>query len=131
MTTTKTKVLLVDDEKFLLDVYSIKFLKSGFDVFISTSAREGLEAMHKGYIPDAVLFDINMPEKSGFEFLEELHSFPWHSSCLKIALTNEGQDAGIERIAELGADAFFLKANYTPAQLVDAVTVLLGKKHYL
>ncbi len=125
---TKTKILLVDDEKFLLDIYGIKFLKSGFDVCMCTSALEALELLKRGYQPRVILFDINMPEKSGYEFLEALMALPWHTNCLKIALTNEGQDGGIHRTAELGADAFLLKANYTPGEIVAVVTEMLSKK---
>ena len=66
---TKIKVLLIDDEKFLLEIYSIKFLKSGFDVFACNSADEGLAALKNGYKPHVILFDITMPAKSGYEIL--------------------------------------------------------------
>jgi len=125
----KPKVLLVDDEKFLLELYSIRFLKSGFDVFACTSADEALTTIRNGYSPDAILLDITMPEKSGYELLDALHTMPLKKHCLKIALTNEGQDAEIQRTVELGVDAHLIKAHYTQAEVVDEVKKLLSKKY--
>jgi two-component system phosphate regulon response regulator PhoB len=124
----KPKLLLVDDEKLLLDMYSISLLKAGFDVIISTSSEQALTMLKNGYVPEAILFDINMPEHSGYEFLEQVALFPALKNTLKIALTNEGQDAGIERLKELGADAHLIKALYTPSQLTHAVQEMLSNR---
>lgn len=126
--TTKYKVLLLDDEKLLLDLYSIKFLKAGYGVIICTSVDQALTTLRNGYAPDAILFDINMPEKSGFEFLEKLADIHLPKNCLKIALTNEGQDAELIRTKELGANAHLIKASYTPGEIVDVITLLLQKR---
>ena len=125
---TATKVLMVDDEKFLLEMYSIKFLKSGFDLVISTSSFDALQKLKNGYTPDVILFDINMPENSGYEFLEALSHLPIYKTCVKIALTNESQPGGINRTAELGADGYLLKANFTPGEIVNFVNTMLQKK---
>ncbi len=127
-TDIKPKVLLIDDEKFLLELYSIKFLKSGFDVFSCLSADEGLDALRKGYEPDAILFDITMPEKNGYEFLEGLHDIRLSKNPLKIALTNEGQEGEKQRTAELGVDAHLIKAEYTAGGVVETVQALLASR---
>lgn len=127
MTDSKRKVLLLDDEKFLLEIYSIKFLRRGFDVFACSSADEAMNILEKGYKPDAILFDITMPNKSGFQFLEEIHRLGLGTSALKIALTNESQEAEIERTKELGAAAHLIKAKFTAGEVVDQVLELLGK----
>lgn len=127
-TDTKQKVLLIDDEKFLLEIYSIKFLKRGFDVFACGSADEGIMALHNGYEPDAVLFDITMPYKNGYEFLEELKARKLGKHAIKVALTNENQPGEMERTKELGADAHLIKAKYTPGEVVDQVATLLDNR---
>ena len=124
----KPKVLLIDDEEFLLTMYSTKFLKSGFDVYVCDSADKGIAALKGGYVPDAILFDVTMPVKSGYEFLEELKKISLPKSCLKIALTNEGQDNEKERLMELGIDAHLLKAKYTPHELVPKVAAMIDEK---
>lgn len=127
MTDSKRKVLLLDDEKFLLEIYSIKFLRRGFDVFACSSADEAMNILEKGYKPDAILFDISMPNKSGFQFLEEIERLGLGRGAVKIALTNESQEAEIERTKELGAAAHLIKAKYTAGEVVDQVFELLEK----
>ena len=125
----KTKILLLDDEKFLLEVYKIKFESSGYDVSTYYSAYDALDALRKGYEPDVMLIDITIPDSiSGYEFLELIKKEGLCKHSLKITLTNEGQDAEIGRMGELGADAHMLKANYLPAQLVTVVDEMLKAK---
>jgi len=123
---TKPKVLMIDDEKFLLDIYSTKFLKSGFDVFACHSVDEGLAILQKGYEPAVILFDITMPEKDGYVFLEGISQLHLKNMPLKIALTNEGQEGELKRMKELGTDIHLSKASFTPAEIVERVRSLLA-----
>ncbi len=125
---TKSKVLLLDDEKFLLDIYSVKFLKSGYDVFACHSVEEAIASIRRGYTPQAILFDITMPDESGYVFLQRLAAECPHIHCVKIALTNEGQEGEVRRMRELGADLHLLKANYTPSEIVQVVEGELKKR---
>ena len=125
---SKPKVLLIDDEKFLLEIYSIKFLRSGFDVYACTSADEGTIAIQRGYKPDVILFDITMPIKNGYQFLEDLERLHLAKKALKIALTNENQIAEMGRTKELGAHAHLVKAKYTPAELAALVSSMLKNR---
>lgn len=129
MAETKHKVLLIDDEKFLLEIYSIKFHKRGFDVFVCSSADEGIAALERGYDPDAILFDITMPHKTGYEFLEEITRLGLGKRALKIALTNQSRPGETERTHELGADAHLIKAKYTAGELVDLVTNMIENRN--
>ena len=122
------KILLVDDERFLLEIYSTRFLKEGFDVYACTSADDGIAAVKKGFHPDVILFDITMPETTGYEFLEHIQEIDCPKHCLKIALTNEGQDAEIARTLELGADAHLMKAGFTPGELVEKIRAMLTER---
>ena len=128
MASEKPKVLLIDDEKFLLEIYSIKFLKSGFDVYAANSVDDGLAAIKNGYVPDAILFDITMPEKSGYEFLRGLATMKLPRHCVKVALTNEGQAGELHLMANLGTDLHLLKAQFTPAEIVEKVKEAMEKK---
>jgi CheY-like chemotaxis protein len=125
----KNKVLLLDDEKFLLYMYQIVFEKNGYEVLTFSSADEALTALRSGYDPDVILFDVTMPQgRSGYEFLEIMGNEKLGKRSMKIALTNEGQEGEIKRLADLGADAHMLKAAYIPSQLATLVTDLLEKK---
>jgi CheY-like chemotaxis protein len=128
----KTKVLMLDDEKFLLYIYRIKFEKSGYDVTSYYNVEDALRALRDGYDPDVILFDITMPDsRSGYEFIEAIKKEKLAIRSLKVALTNEGQTGEKERIFELGADAHLFKSDYIPSELVTAVDELLKAKKWL
>ena len=130
MTAEKTiKLLLLDDEKFLLNIYKLTFEKNGYEVSTYHDVDDALDALRKGFMPDVLMFDITMPDsKSGYEFLETLQKEKLCRHSLKVALTNEGQDGAIERIRELGADAHLLKASLVPSEIVTKIAELLEAK---
>lgn len=123
----KPKLLLIDDEKMLLELYGIRLAKEGFDIVTTPSAEKALDVLTGGYEPDAILFDITMPEMSGYEFLERINQMKLPRKCLKIALTNESQDGEKMRTVALGVHAHLVKAEYTPAELAAQIKRLLEK----
>ncbi|OGI71013.1 hypothetical protein A3C60_02360 [Candidatus Nomurabacteria bacterium RIFCSPHIGHO2_02_FULL_37_45] len=66
----KRKILIVDDDHFLLDMYALKFSQSNFEVCVADSGMQALEKLKSGLIFDVILLDIIMPEMDGFEMLE-------------------------------------------------------------
>ena len=125
----KTKVLILDDEHFLLDMYRLIFEKNNYEVTTFDTADNALVALRGGYDPDVILFDITMPGgMSGYEFLEHVKKEGLAIRSMKIALTNEGQDAEKTRLTELGADGHLLKANFVPSQLATTVGQMLQAK---
>lgn len=126
----KRRVLLLDDEKMLIEMYRMKLESNGYEVASFNSGYEALKALRGGYDPDVMLFDITMPDDiSGYEFLERVKKEKLNTRSLKIALTNEGQDAEVARILALGADAHFLKISLIPSEVVAEVTRLLEEKN--
>ena len=63
------KILIIDDDEFLLDMYSLKFREAGFQVEVGRSGEEALNLVRQGLKPEVVLLDIVMPTIDGFEFL--------------------------------------------------------------
>ncbi len=124
------KVLLLDDEKLLVDIYKQKLEQSGYSVAPFYSGDDALTAMRSGYTPDVILFDITMPQgMSGYEFLERVQSEQLAVHSYKIALTNDGQDAEIIRLMELGAHAHWMKSELLPIEIVAGVTNVLAESH--
>ena len=120
---------MLDDEKFLLDIYKISFEKKGYEVSTYYDVDNALSALRGGYDPDVILFDITMPDsRSGYEFIEAVQKERLSRHSLKIALTNEGQEGEKARIAELGADAHLIKSNFIPSEIVTTVTEMLNTK---
>lgn len=116
-----TNILLVDDDKFLLDMYSMKFVQEGFNVQSSLSARDALDALRGGFDAQAVLFDLTMPECDGYEFLQTMEKENLAPKALKIALTNQSTDEEKKKTLELGADDFLVKATMIPSEVVNKV----------
>lgn len=123
-----TKVLIVDDDAFLLDMYSIKFKESGFSVEIAQNGDEALTKA-KEINPDVVLLDIIMPRLDGFEVLRALKKDKIAESALLIILTNLGQKEDIEKGMALGAADYIIKAHFTPSEVVAKVKSLLERKN--
>ncbi len=125
----KRQVLLLDDEKLLVDIYRQKLEHSGYVVTPFYSGDDALAALRNGYRPDAMLFDITMPEgMSGYEFLDRVQTEQLSPHSVKVVLTNEGQDAEIARVVELGAHAHWLKSELLPIEIVRSLTRMLDNQ---
>lgn len=124
----KKKILIVDDDMFLLDMYALKFSQNNFDVYTDDSGAGALEKLKGGLQPDIILADILMPEMDGFEMLEKINSEKLSENSAKIILSNKGQQSDIERGNSLGVAGYIVKANFTPAEVIDQVMGILAKK---
>jgi DNA-binding response OmpR family regulator len=123
----KSKVLLVEDDKMLADMYVTKFSKEGMEIMKADDGAKGLE-MAKKEKPDLILLDIIMPKLDGFAVLKELKKDPGMGGTHILLLTNLGQSEDVEKGKQLGADDYFIKANHTPAEIVEKVKYLLSNK---
>jgi CheY-like chemotaxis protein len=126
----KPKVLMLDDEAFLLEMYKLSFEKHGYEVATYYKADNVLDLLRTGaYEPDVILFDVTMPDsRSGYEFIEAVNKEGLAKRAIKIALTNEGREGAKQRLLELGMDAYMQKAQYIPSEIVAAVSELLAKR---
>ncbi len=131
MENIKPKVLIVDDDKFLLNMYSIKFSKNNFEVNSATSGEEALNKIKEGYNPDIILLDIVMPGMDGFEILDKIKKNNIAPDAMIIMLTNQGQLADIEKAKSFGINGYIIKATTIPSEVVTEVERIynLEKKH--
>lgn len=111
----------------LADMYITKFSKEGLQVMRAEDGEKGVH-MAKKVKPDLVLLDIIMPKLDGFAVLKELKDDPAMSNTHILLLTNLGQSEDVEKGRELGADDYFIKANHTPAEIVEKVKYMLSKR---
>jgi len=126
--TPKGSVLFVDDDKFLADMYGMKFSAAGYTVQSCLSVKDALEALHGGFAADAVVFDLLMPERDGFGLLESLRGEHLASGAALIALTNQSNDAEKQRAEGLGTDRYIVKASMIPSEVVGVVGEEIAKK---
>lgn len=124
----KYKVLIIDDDKFLLDMYSMKFAEKEFTVDVAFGSMEALEKLKGGAHPDIILLDIVMPTMDGFELLQEIKNQGLAPEAVIIILSNLGQKEDIERGLKLGADGYIIKASSTPTEVVNKVLEIAKPK---
>ncbi len=128
MTDLKKKILLVDDDTFLLDMYSIKFKEKGFEVHTAPSGEDVFEKLKEGFVPDIILLDIVMPAMDGIEILEKLKNEKLAEASDIIMLSNQSAPATIDRALELGAKGYIIKASTIPSEVYDQVMKIVSKK---
>ena len=121
------RIYLTDDDRFLLDMYAIKFKNAGHDVTAFQSGDEVLAALRKGPDPDAMLLDVVMPGMTGFEVLETMRREALAPKTKVIILSNQGQDNDLDRAKELSAAGYIIKASAIPSE-VYAQTISIIEK---
>lgn len=124
MADEKIKVLLVEDDKMIIDMYTLKFTQEGYEVVQAENGKDAV-ALAKTVNPDIILLDIILPQMDGFSVLKEIKADPNVKDVPVILLTNLGQDGDVKKGLELGATDYLIKANYTPSQVVDKVKSVL------
>ena len=120
------KILIVEDDKFLLRVYKVKFNKIGFDSVILESGEE-TQKVAKEFKPDVVLLDIVMPGKDGFDVLKELKADDQTKNIPAIMLTALSTTDDQEKAKALGADMYLIKTDYTFEEVISIVKKIVAK----
>jgi len=119
------KVLIVEDDASLIDMYRFKLEQSGFHVSVAFDGREGLEKA-KIIKPDLILLDIRMPIMAGDEMLEKMRATDWGSNIHIVILTNISKDEAPMSLRLLNVDRYIVKAHYTPHQLINVINEVLN-----
>ena len=122
------KILLVDDDRFLLDMYAIKFSKAGYDVKTADSTEGALKLIRDGYVPDVLLSDIVMPGMDGLEFVAAVRSQKLAPQTITVMLTNQGSSDDISRAQKLGVDGYIVKATTIPSEVLGEVERIIRSK---
>ncbi len=118
------KILIVEDDLELANMYSMKFEREGFQVHICSNWLNAVTDVTT-YFPDVILLDIMMPGMDGFETLRVIRQLAPSLKTKIIMFTNLNSQSDIDRCMMLGADEFLLKANTTPKEAVERVRQLL------
>lgn len=120
-------VLLVDDDKFLLNMYALKFKNSGFGAETAESAEIALQKLRDGLAPALILCDLVMPSMDGLEFIRRVKEEGLAKGTPLVVLSNQGQNTEIERAKELGVAGYIVKASTIPSEVVEEVKKILNK----
>ena len=126
METEPKKILIVDDDSFLLDMYALKFSRSNFNVSTALGPEPALEKLRQDYSPDIVILDIMMPVMDGFELLAKIKEKNLAKGAIFIFLSNKGQPSDISRAEEMGASGYIVKASSTPSEVIEKVVKIIS-----
>lgn len=120
MADTPKRILLVEDDDSLANVYVARLQAEGFDIRRVANGEEALAAA-LSYHPDIVLLDVMMPKVSGFDVLDILRNTPETANLKVIMLTALSQDSDQERAKELGADDYLIKSQVVISDVVERI----------
>jgi len=121
------KILLVEDDPFLIDIYTHKFKKEGFEMEVKKDGESALKYLREtDEKPVVVLLDIVLPGEEGWEILKRIKQDENLKGLRVIILSNLGEKENIKKGLELGAEKYLIKSNFTPSQVVEEVKQILG-----
>ena len=121
------KILLIEDDPNLLEMYRLKFVEEKFDIITATDGEKGLELALKEN-PEVILLDVMLPKMDGFAVLMAVKKNEATKNIPVLMLSNLGQKIDVEKGKELGAIDYIVKASLTPGQVVDKARQYLTKK---
>ncbi|MFC1612790.1 response regulator transcription factor [Patescibacteria group bacterium] len=127
MTEKRKKILIIEDDQILADMYGLKFKKDGYEVLITENGADGLN-LAKTKKPTVILLDIILPQLDGFSILAELKKNATTKKIPVILLTNLGQGGDLEKGKNLGADGYLTKANTTPDEIMKQIKNILENR---
>lgn len=127
-TQKKVKVFIVDDDKFLLGMYSLKFANNGYEVDTTVGSVAALEKLRAGAKPDILLLDIIMPHMDGLELLKTIRDEKLAPDATVVMLTNQSQSSDIERAKDLRVDGYIVKASTIPSEVMQEVQKIYSEK---
>lgn len=122
-----TKIMLVEDDKSLREIYSIRLVAEGYDIVSAGDGEEAL-ALAVQEKPDLIVSDVMMPKISGFDMLDILRSTPETSKIKVIMMTALSSDDQRMRGESLGADRYLVKSQVGIEDVINTVHEVLGDK---
>ena len=120
-------ILLVEDDAAICDMYCLALRIKGYAVVSAETAGGALETASR-LLPDLILLDIGLPDRPGTDVLLELKAAPQTAAIPVLMLTNYSEPDIVSRALEGGAAAYIVKAETTPAQVVNAVANLVAQR---
>lgn len=119
------RILIVEDESFLSNLLRVSLEKEGFKVFQIFNGKDVSKELIVENKIDLILLDLILPDKNGFEIIEEIKRDPFLSKIPIIILSNLGQEEDILKAKKLGVEDYFVKAKESPQSIVEKIKKIL------
>lgn len=115
-----TRIIIVEDDPMISEIYQKKFLEAGFEVLAANSGEQVLSSAKKEKI-DLILLDLIMPKINGFDVIKSIRGGQYDSNIKIVVFSNLSQKEDRDKAMKLGADGFIVKSDFTPSALVEEV----------
>lgn len=115
-------ILMLEDDEMIAEIYQKQLEKAGFKVAVMSEGAKVADKI-KNEEPDIALLDLLIPDGGGIEILKRLQG--WEGKTKKIIFSNNQDPESEQEAMSLGASAFLIKADFTPAKLVETITKFL------
>ena len=120
------KILLVDDDEFMLGIYAKNFKDEGFEVLTAHNGEEAWKMILAGNIPDVVFTGIIMPQLTGFELIAKMQADPKLAGIPVAINSHRGRPEDEKLAKEMNVDDFIIQGETTPAEAVRRIKLLIG-----
>jgi len=122
----KLKILIIDDDNFLLNMYGNKFKNAGFDAEVASDTEIAFNKIKTGQIvPDVMLLDIIMPKMTGLELVSKIKEEKLLPNVTYVMLTNQSNSSDIDKAKKLKVHGYIVKATTIPSEVVEEVTKII------
>lgn len=121
----KKKILIVEDDFFIRDLYEIEAKRAGYDVITAADGQEGVD-MAKKVIPDLLLIDLMLPKMDGISIIKNLKVFSEFANIPCLIITNLEDETKEREAKAAGAAAYMLKIRFTPEMVIQAIKTHLN-----
>lgn len=118
--TDEVRVLLVEDDAALAQMYRVKLERDGYTVQIAGDGEEALTRL-VNQLPDLIFLDVRLPRMDGLTFLERLRADPRTKNVPVVIVSNYSEEELVSRGLQLGALEYLVKSQTTPGQLSQGV----------
>jgi len=119
-----SSILLIEDDPFLVDIYVTQLKGAGYKVEVASDGEAALSKI-KELKPDLLLLDIILPKIDGWELLKTIKRDDQLKNLKVIILSNLGQKEEVEKGFDFGVIKYFIKAEYTPKEVVEEIKKIL------
>lgn len=123
------KIIIVDDDDFLINMYAAKFGLSNVSVDTFKTGKPLLEKLRTGMKADLIILDIVLPEMNGIEILKEIRKNKLGEGIPIMMLTNQNDEKDISETQKLGIAGYIVKASATPSEVVAEAMKIIKNSH--
>jgi CheY-like chemotaxis protein len=121
------KIMLVEDDPFILDIYHIKLVEAGYQVSFAANGLEAIKKLEEGDIPQLMLLDIVMPYMDGRDVLKSMRENELWKDIPVILLTNISEKQQVEEAFKYGVKDYLIKTHFTPSEVIEKVEEVFAK----